>query len=412
MRILHTADWHLGDRLGRIDRTDDLRRAVERVADYCASEKVDVLLVAGDLFSELAGPDGLRDAVRHLQGVFQGFLSGGGTILTLTGNHDKESFCQTLRHAMSLASPVPGRPGSLCQPGRLYLATEPTLLRLADRGSGSAVQFVLMPYPTPVRYLTDEASQRYQSLEEKNRHLMRAFTERLRSMLTGDGFDPALPSVLGAHVAMQGSDLSTRFRLSPEEDVVFDETSLLDGFAYVALGHIHKPQFLGGRVKVRYCGSIERLDLGESNDDKGVVLVDVGPAGLCADPTILPLDATPIYVVQVTSPREQLPALRVQYASAGRDLVRIECTYTAGVDNREETLRELEAIFPRWYDRQITEANALTGTLVAGESARTKSFEDTVRDYLTQELANHADDVRIDVLARAEALIQEMGDGQ
>ena len=33
-----------------------------------------------------------------------------GTILTLTGNHDKESFCQTLRHAMSLASPVPGRP--------------------------------------------------------------------------------------------------------------------------------------------------------------------------------------------------------------------------------------------------------------------------------------------------------------
>jgi len=410
MRILHTADWHLGDRLGRIDRTDDLRRAVERVAEYCASEKVDVLLVAGDLFSELAGPDGLRDAVRHLQGVFQGFLSGGGTILTLTGNHDKESFCQTLRHAMSLASPVPARPGSLCQPGRLYLATEPTLLRLADRATGSAVQFVLMPYPTPVRYLTDEASQRYQSLEEKNRHLMRAFTERLRSMLTGDGFDPALPSVLGAHVAMQGSDLSTRFRLSPEEDVVFDETSLLDGFAYVALGHIHKPQFLGGRVKVRYCGSIERLDLGESNDDKGVVLVDVGPAGLCADPTILPLDATPIYVVQVTSPREQLPALRVQYASAERDLVRIECTYTAGVDNREETLRELELIFPRWYDRQITEANALTGTLVAGESARTKSFEDTVRDYLTQELANHADDVRIDVLARAEALIQEMGE--
>ena len=54
MRILHTADWHLGDRLGRQDRTDDLRRAVERVAGYCNSEKVDVLLVAGDLFSELA----------------------------------------------------------------------------------------------------------------------------------------------------------------------------------------------------------------------------------------------------------------------------------------------------------------------------------------------------------------------
>src|SRR5436305_670196 len=122
MRILHTADWHLGDRLGRIDRTDDLRRAVERIAGYCTSEKVDVLLVAGDLFSELAGPDGLREAVRHLQSVFEGFLRGGGTILSMTGNHDKETFCQTLRHAMSLAAPLSDRPGAVAPPGRLYLA--------------------------------------------------------------------------------------------------------------------------------------------------------------------------------------------------------------------------------------------------------------------------------------------------
>src|SRR5262249_60806156 len=85
MRILHTADWHLADRLGRIDRTDDLRRAVERVGEYCRQERADVLLVAGDLFSELAGPEALRDTIRHLQEVFAGFLRDGGTILTLTG---------------------------------------------------------------------------------------------------------------------------------------------------------------------------------------------------------------------------------------------------------------------------------------------------------------------------------------
>src|SRR5258708_11269537 len=87
MRILHTADWPLADRLGRQDRTADLRKAVERVADYCASEKVDLLLVAGDLFSELAGPEALRDSIRHLQEVFARFLREGHTILTLTGNH-------------------------------------------------------------------------------------------------------------------------------------------------------------------------------------------------------------------------------------------------------------------------------------------------------------------------------------
>src|ERR1700731_505260 len=129
MRVLHTADWHLADRLGRVDRTSDLRKAVERVAALCDAEKVDVLLVAGDLFSELAGPDGLREAIRHLQLVFEPFVARGGTILTLTGNHDKETFCQTRRPAMSLAAPLSTRRGALVQPGRLYLATEPTLVR-------------------------------------------------------------------------------------------------------------------------------------------------------------------------------------------------------------------------------------------------------------------------------------------
>src|SRR5579872_6947726 len=156
MRVLHTADWHLADRLGRIDRTDDLRKAVERVADYCAEQKIDVLLVAGDLFSELAGPDALREAIRHLQETFGPFLRDGGTILTLTGNHDKENFCQTLRHAMSLAAPLGDRPGETVEPGRLYLATNPTLLRLPDPAHNSSVQFLLMPYPTPTRYLADE----------------------------------------------------------------------------------------------------------------------------------------------------------------------------------------------------------------------------------------------------------------
>src|SRR3954454_19696602 len=152
MRVLHTADWHLADRLGRIDRTADLRRAVERVGEYCRQERIDVLLVAGDLFSELAGAEALRDTIRHLQEVFASFLRDGGTILTLTGNHDKENFCQTLRHAMSLAAPGAGQAGSIAQVGRLYLATGPTFLQVPDRHTGQPVQFVLMPYPTPSRY--------------------------------------------------------------------------------------------------------------------------------------------------------------------------------------------------------------------------------------------------------------------
>src|SRR5262245_48676891 len=185
MRILHTADWHLGDRLGRVDRTDDLRRAVEQIAGYCDSEKVDVLLVVGDVFSELARPDGLRDAVRHLQETFGKFMHEGGTIVAITGNHDNENFCQTLWHAMGLASPASGSNGKPASRGRLHLATTATLLSLPDRREGFEVQFVLMPFPTPARFLADQPAQKYGSLDEKNRHLSAAFARKLRE-LVGD----------------------------------------------------------------------------------------------------------------------------------------------------------------------------------------------------------------------------------
>ncbi len=409
MRILHTADWHLGDRLGRIDRTADLRRAVEQIAGYCTTEKVDVLLVAGDLFSEMATPDGLRDAIRHLQEVFQGFLRDGGTILTFTGNHDKESFCQTLRHAMSLASPGANQPGALVPPGRLYLATGPTLMRLGDRVTSGQVQFLLMPYPTPSRYLADEASQKYQSLDEKNRLLMAAYTAKLRDLRADQRFDSLLPTVLGAHVAVTGCDLSRGlFRLTEQEDVIVSDEDTTAGYDYVALGHIHKPQFLGGRKHVRYSGSIERLDLGEKDDEKGVVVVDIGLKGMEGEPRILPLDATPMYDVEVRYPKAELPELAQLYPNHEKALTRIRCTYTAGVDNREETLRELERIFPRWYDRDLNESGRLDGTLVIGQAPRTKSFENTVRDYLGQELANHDEALRDAVLARAEDLMREV----
>jgi exonuclease SbcD len=334
-------------------------------------------------------------------------MRGGGTVLTLTGNHDKESFCQTLQQAMRLAAPGVDLSGDVVPQGRFYLTTGPTLLRLEDRANSGHVQFILMPYPTPARYLTDEAARTYQGLDEKNRHLLAAYRKTLDNVRKSAAFDPALPAVLSAHVAVQGSQLPRLFRLTDNEDVVFAEDDLPADFAYVALGHIHKPQVLGEREHIRYCGSVERMDLGEALDDKSVAVVDVGPAGLAGEPRIVPLPATAIYEVTISNPKVDVPALRRLHPNAKQDLVRLVCTYTAGQDNREELLRQLEEIFPRWYDRQITERNALNGTLVGADAPRSASFHETVRAYLRQELLNHSDEFRDEVLARAEALMRE-----
>ena len=114
--------------------------------------------------------------------MFGEFLETGGTILTLTGNHDNESFCRTLVSAMSLAAPTVGRMGETVPPGRLYLAAEPTFLRLLDRQTDQPVQFVLMPYPTPGRYLQGEAALQYGSPREKTDLLVAAWAETLRSL--------------------------------------------------------------------------------------------------------------------------------------------------------------------------------------------------------------------------------------
>jgi DNA repair protein SbcD/Mre11 len=406
MKLIHTADWHLGDRLGRIDRTGDIRRNVDRIAGYCHEHDVDVLLVAGDLFSEMNRSEELSESIEHLKEAFLPFLQRGGTIVALTGNHDNETFCQTLRHALTLAAPTNGQVGVVQPGGRFYLATGPTFYQLAGR-DGKPVQFLLMPYPTAGRYLDDQA-QRYNSLEERNRAVQAAYSAKLRRTMESPRFRHDLPTVFSAHVHAQGAALSNLFRITERESIIVPVGGIPSSLAYVALGHLHQPQCLGGQGHVRYSGSIERLDLGEKNDTKGIVLVDVGHEGLRGAPVCLPLDATPIYEADITirNIEEDLPAVRAQYPDAASHLVRYHLTYEG---NLPSILDALETVFPRWYDRKLREASAPTlGTVSHPEVPReSRSVRETVLDYLRAELDGQPGGEAVEALA--ETILQEQG---
>src|SRR5690349_8448160 len=108
MRILHTGDWHLGDQLGsrkpKIERHDDLGKVLLQIAGYLEKYEVDVMLVAGDVFSDYckSNHEFMSRAVAQIRDIFSPFLVRGGTIVAISGNHDNELLFDILNNTLGL----------------------------------------------------------------------------------------------------------------------------------------------------------------------------------------------------------------------------------------------------------------------------------------------------------------------
>lgn len=404
VKILHTSDWHMNETLGRVDRSEDICRALEQVARYLDEYEVDVMLATGDLFSERSRPEQTRAAVGKIREIFLPFLSRGGTIVAISGNHDSEVFFETLRDALDLAAPAP-EPSAAAPAGRFYISSDPRIVRLAG-DDGTVVQFVLMPYPTARAYLRGDAT-RYRTIEEKHTAIQQAFTRKLYAFMME--LDPGLPMVLAGHVHVRGAAVHTLYKISETEDVVFEPGNIPTNWAYVAYGHIHKPQAVfAGSGHIRYAGSVERMDIAEREDAKSVVLVDVTPAGLVEPPRLLPLESTPIYAVEISDPDAELPRLAERYPDAGRALVAYTLHWEPGRHDRESLARAVQQLFPRWYSRRFVEIGRESEPGPEASIERVQDVAANVRDYVR---ANAPDAMRDELLAAAERLLAEESRG-
>jgi DNA repair protein SbcD/Mre11 len=266
-----------------------------------------------------------------------------------------------------------------------------------------------MPYPQPSRYFDDAVTAYRGGAEGKNRRLREDFTGRLGRMRSHRSFDNGLHSILIGHLFLQGATLPGGRVVSADDekqDVVCPAEDLGSGWAYVALGHVHKPQDLGDQAQVRYSGSIERLAFDEREDQKEVVLLEIGPDGLRGRPESLPLESTPFLDVVIRNPSEELPSLRSLYPGADRALVRFQATYTAGIDDPDEIHRRIDEVFPRCYSRELIEASRVTSSRPGRVSAERRGFRETVMDHLKGQL--EGEEIAETVYAEAEELIGEV----
>ena len=368
MKILFSADWHLGYVLSGANpapRLPDQERQLRKIAAYIDEHAVDVLAIAGDVF-EAQERGAARAAVAAMMEALAEPLARGLRLVAVAGNHDRDYFMEMASTWLGAHAPAEGE--------RIVLRTRPELLTVEARGE--RVNFALMPFPTLARYELrhDDAG----GVAQRNEQLTKLFIEKMEE-LRKESAAQRLPTVLLTHVTVTGTTVKAH-RISPRDDVVVPRGAFPE-FELTVIGHIHKAEQLGG-AHFYYVGALDRMDVGERDYEPRVLLADIGPAGV-REVTSLPLDPTPIAAV-TASDEASLVAEAAKIARRAETLVKLtlqvpQGTYLAPLLDRARQL------FPRLYgnvDCDWTDVAPLVPTVAGLNPA---NVEETVRRYLEEQ---------------------------
>jgi DNA repair protein SbcD/Mre11 len=267
MRILHTADWHVGRRLGRHDRTAEMREALDEVVAIADRERVDLVIVSGDVFDRAAPPVealslGLGSLLR---------LAESRPVVVVAGNHDAPELFEALsplliqRGVHAIGRIRPPDAGGLLGPD--VLGVPAVVAGFPFLREGRVVDFMA------------ETGSWYGQYAEKVAAIAAAYNAALVDRAGSD-----LVPILVAHFMVHGVRVSRSEReLHIGDAYTATAQAIPAGPQYVALGHIHAPQPVpGAPVPAEYAGSLLPLDFGEAGERKRVVLVDVEPGRLAA----------------------------------------------------------------------------------------------------------------------------------
>lgn len=274
MRFLHTSDWHLGRSLHRADLRDAQDRFLDHLVATARAERVDAVLVAGDVYDR-AVPS--VDAVALCEDALIRLRETGARVILISGNHDS---ARRLGFSSALidASGVHLR----TTPGRL---SEPVIMH-DDHGP---VAVYGVPYLEPALGLPPEGGPHADDEAPRPRRHEAVLGEavaRIRADVSARG---VTRTVLMAHAWVAGGaddaerrEAARRQASDSERDISvggigYVPASLLDGFSYVALGHLHGQQTLAENV--RYSGSPLPYSFSEASHRKGSWLVEVGVDG-------------------------------------------------------------------------------------------------------------------------------------
>lgn len=322
MRFFHLSDLHLGIKLYEHDLLKDQKAILDEIVALTRQYQPDAVIFAGDIYDRSVPP---VEAVA----LFDDFMTQlraalpNGEIMLISGNHDSAQRLDVFRSELS--------DRGIHMIGNPPLQKGETIERVTLTDDFGAVNFYLLPFVRPgmVRNVVDT--------KENGDNL--SYPEAFSRLLALSPLNPDERNVLVSHQFFlpDGGDAENIERAENEVKQVGNvdaiPASLIADFDYAALGHIHKPMKVGSET-LRYCGTPMPYSLSEENQQKGILMVEMGAKG-DVQTTVLPLH--PVHQVRkLRATREAL------LSGASEDFVSI-CVIGAKAEDMaglRELLRE------------------------------------------------------------------------
>ena len=296
LKIVHTADFHLGAGLRdvatsaqalELERQKDYLKQLEAIERHAIESESDFVVIAGDIF-DTPRPSGylLDEFARFVQSLTSQRIK----VVCVPGNHDQPRAAQTEAYMKALADV--GAPN-------LYVFRGPDVCVLDGAKSRKSVRFIALPYLSPQMLEAAEFTR-----------LVQSKLEELKAKET----PVADYTVIVCHLYIEGARLGSEQRLTTLSDYPLPRSLFLDNDVdFVCLGHIHSRQLLN--KKMAYSGSIQRVDFGEEDEEKGFIQIEEQGGDLEAH--FVDLNCRPL----VTLPRTREPFNLVTEADANAALV-------------------------------------------------------------------------------------------
>ena len=257
MRILHTADWHIGQRLHERQRIDEHKEFLNWLLNTIKEQKVDILLVSGDIF-DTALPSAEATNL-YYSFLFQLFNETNAYTVIIAGNHDSP------RHLDA--------PKEFLKMGRIHvigLAQDPVDCVVEIPHDNPRVAVAAVPYLSE----SELPHVSYESEIEKNER----YRERLKSFYTEcvECMPSDVPRILMGHLFVHGGAVGDSERnIQIGGATAIHPNDFPDDVDYVALGHLHRPQNIKGKeYPIKYAGSPIPLRFNETTYKKQVFLLE------------------------------------------------------------------------------------------------------------------------------------------